>query len=65
MFSETRPNHNGIIFDLACIKINAREIFCLAPLAVLVMIVGVWPMPVMNLMNASLLRLVDLVKAVI
>ena len=46
-------------------EINAREIFCLAPLAILVMIVGVWPMPVMNLMNASLIRLVDLVKAVI
>ena len=29
------------------------------------MIVGVWPMPVLNLMNASLVRLVDLVKAVI
>jgi len=27
--------------------------------------VGVWPMPVMDLMNASLVRLVDLVKAVI
>jgi NADH-quinone oxidoreductase subunit M len=46
-------------------EINGREIFCLAPLAVLVMAVGVWPMPVMNLMNASLVRLVDLVKAVI
>jgi NADH-quinone oxidoreductase subunit M len=46
-------------------EINAREIFCLAPLVVLILIVGVWPMPVMNLMNASLVRLVDLVKAVI
>ena len=32
---------------------------------VLVLIVGVWPMPVLDLMNASLVRLVDLVKAVI
>jgi NADH-quinone oxidoreductase subunit M len=46
-------------------EINGREIFCLAPLGLLVMIVGVWPMPVLNLMNASLTRLVDLVKAVI
>ncbi|HEX9205024.1 MAG TPA: proton-conducting transporter membrane subunit, partial [Candidatus Deferrimicrobiaceae bacterium] len=46
-------------------EINAREIFCLAPLGILVMIVGVWPMPVLSLMNASLVRLVDLVKAVI
>ena len=29
------------------------------------MVVGVWPMPVLDLMNASLVRLVDLVKAVI
>ncbi len=46
-------------------EINAREIFCLAPLAVLVMAVGVYPMPVLNLMNASLLHLIDVVKAVI
>ena len=46
-------------------EINGREIFCLAPLVVLILIVGVWPMPVLDLMNASLLRLVDLVKAVI
>ena len=46
-------------------EINAREIFCLAPLVVLIMAVGVWPMPVLNLMNASLVRLVDLVKVVI
>jgi NADH-quinone oxidoreductase subunit M len=46
-------------------EINAREIFCLAPLGLLVMIVGVWPMPVLNLMNASLVRLVDVVKAVL
>jgi len=46
-------------------EINGREIFCLAPLGIIVLIVGVWPMPVMNLMNASLVHLVDLVKAVI
>jgi hypothetical protein len=32
---------------------------------VLILIVGVWPMPVLDLMNASMVRLVDLVKAVI
>ena len=46
-------------------EINGREIFCLVPLGIIVLFVGVWPMPVMNLMNASLVRLVDLVKAVI
>ncbi len=46
-------------------EINGREIFCLAPLGIIVLIVGVWPMPVMNLMSVSLVRLVDIVKAVI
>jgi NADH-quinone oxidoreductase subunit M len=46
-------------------EINAREIFCLAPLAVMTLILGVYPMPVLNLMNASLIRLVDVVKMVI
>jgi NADH-quinone oxidoreductase subunit M len=46
-------------------EINAREIFCLAPLGILVLIVGVWPMPILNLLNASAVRLVDLVKAVL
>jgi len=32
---------------------------------ILILIVGVWPMPVLDLMNASMVRLVDLVKAVI
>ena len=45
-------------------EINAREIFCLAPLGILVLIVGVWPMPILNLLNVSAVRLVDLVKAV-
>ncbi|MBP2673607.1 MAG: nuoM [Deltaproteobacteria bacterium] len=46
-------------------EINGREIFCLTPLAILVLFVGVWPMTVVNLMSVSLVRLVDLVKAVI
>jgi hypothetical protein len=29
------------------------------------MAVGIWPMPLLNLLNASAVRLVDLVKAVI
>ena len=46
-------------------EINKREMFCLAPLGILVLFVGVWPMSVVNLMSVSLTRLVDLVKAVI
>ena len=46
-------------------EINSREIFCLAPLGIIVMAIGVWPMPLLNLLNASAVRLVDLVKAVL
>jgi len=46
-------------------EINKLEIFCLTPLGILVVFVGVWPMSVVNLMSVSLTRLVDLVKAVI
>ncbi len=46
-------------------EINAREIFCLAPLAAIALFLGVYPMPVLRLMNTSLLKLVDVVKTVI
>jgi NADH-quinone oxidoreductase subunit M len=46
-------------------EINGREMFCLIPIGILVLFVGVWPMSVINLMSVSLTRLVDLVKAVI
>jgi NADH-quinone oxidoreductase subunit M len=46
-------------------EINAREIFCLAPLALLTLYFGVNPMPILNLMSTSLLKLVDVVKMVI
>ena len=46
-------------------EINSREIFCLAPLAAIALFLGVYPMPVLNLMSTSLGRLVDVVKLVI
>ncbi len=46
-------------------EINAREIFCLAPLAFLTLFFGVYPMPILNLMSTSLVKLVDVVKMVI
>jgi NADH-quinone oxidoreductase subunit M len=46
-------------------EINAREIFCLTPLALIAFFLGVYPIPVLNLMNSSLLKLVDVVKTVI
>ncbi|HEY5764408.1 MAG TPA: NADH-quinone oxidoreductase subunit M [Candidatus Deferrimicrobiaceae bacterium] len=46
-------------------EINTREIFCLAPLAAIALFLGVYPMPILNLMSTSLGRLVDVVKLVI
>ena len=46
-------------------EINAREIFCLTPLALMTLFFGVYPMPILALMNSSLVRLVDVVKTVI
>ncbi|PWB68165.1 MAG: oxidoreductase [Deltaproteobacteria bacterium] len=46
-------------------EINAREIFCLTPLAVISLFLGIFPMPLVNLMNTSLLKLVDVVKTVL
>ncbi len=46
-------------------EINAREIACLAPLSLIVVFLGVYPMPVLNLMSTSLVKLVDVVKTVI
>jgi NADH-quinone oxidoreductase subunit M len=42
--------------------INAREMFCLAPLALIVIWVGVYPMPILNLITASLRNLVEQVR---
>jgi len=46
-------------------EINAREIFCLTPLALIALFLGIYPMPVLNLMNTSLIKLVDVVRTVI
>jgi NADH-quinone oxidoreductase subunit M len=44
-------------------EISGRELFTLIPLAVVVIFLGIWPHPVLGLMNASLVHLIDLVKA--
>jgi len=43
--------------------INARELFTLVPLAAIVIFLGIWPHPVLNLMNTSLVHLIEVVKA--
>jgi len=44
-------------------EINAREIVTLAPLAVIVVVLGVYPHAVLDLINTSLLELNEIVKA--
>ncbi|TKJ42574.1 oxidoreductase [candidate division LCP-89 bacterium B3_LCP] len=43
-------------------EINGRELFTLIPLAIIIIFLGIWPHPVLNLMNASLVHLIDIVK---
>ncbi len=43
-------------------EINGREIFCLAPLGIIVLFLGVFPMPVLRMIDTSLLYLIDFVK---
>ncbi len=43
-------------------EINGREIFCVAPLGVIAMVLGVYPMPVLRMIDTSLLQLIELVK---
>ena len=43
--------------------INSRELFSLIPLAVIVIWLGIWPHPIMNLMNTSMSYLGELVKS--
>jgi NADH-quinone oxidoreductase subunit M len=42
--------------------INGRELFTLVPLGVIVIVLGVWPMPVLNLMSRSLGWVVEMVQ---
>jgi len=43
-------------------EINARELFTLVPLAIIVVLLGVYPTPVLNLMQSSLDNLVHVVQ---
>ena len=42
--------------------INARELFTLVPLAIIVILLGIWPHPILNLMNTSMTYLGQLVQ---
>ena len=57
-FGATNPKYEGIA------DINARELFTLVPLAVIILFLGIWPHPVLNLMNTSMSYLGDIVRSV-
>jgi NADH-quinone oxidoreductase subunit M len=44
-------------------EINGRELFTLVPLAAIIIFLGIWPHPVLKLMNATLVHLLDVVQA--
>ncbi|MFN3822297.1 MAG: NADH-quinone oxidoreductase subunit M, partial [bacterium] len=45
-------------------EINTRELFTLVPLAAIVILLGIWPHPVLDLMNCSLNYLGELMRTV-
>jgi NADH-quinone oxidoreductase subunit M len=42
-------------------EISPRELFCLVPLAIIVIFMGIWPGPMLDIMNKSMLLLKDVV----
>jgi len=56
-FGATNPKYETIA------EINGRELFTLIPLGIIVIILGVWPHPVLELMNGSLTFLGQIVQS--
>jgi NADH-quinone oxidoreductase subunit M len=44
-------------------EINGRELFTLTPLAAIVLFLGIYPMPILNLQSPALVRIAEQVKA--
>ncbi|RPH96175.1 NADH-quinone oxidoreductase subunit M [candidate division KSB1 bacterium] len=57
-FGATNPKYESLP------DINGRELFTLIPLAVIVIVLGIWPQPVLGLMNSSMTYLSHLVSQV-
>ncbi|MDP8238428.1 MAG: NADH-quinone oxidoreductase subunit M [Candidatus Hatepunaea meridiana] len=56
-FGATNPKYEDIA------EINGRELFTLVPLAVIVLFLGIWPHPILNLMNATMSYLGQIVQS--
>jgi NADH-quinone oxidoreductase subunit M len=50
-------------WDDVLTDVNGREIFTLAPLAIIIIVLGVYPTPALDWMAVSLGHLVDVVKS--
>ncbi len=57
-FGETNPKYADIK------DINGRELFTLIPLGIIVIFLGIWPHPILNLMNSSMSYLGEIMRAV-
>ncbi len=57
-FGKTNPKYENLP------DINGRELFTLVPLGIIVVVLGVWPHPILNLMNTSLSYLGEIMRAV-
>ena len=57
-FGETNPKYLDIK------DINGRELFTLIPLGIIVIFLGIWPHPVLDLMNSSLSHLANMMSSV-
>ncbi|MBU0508471.1 NADH-quinone oxidoreductase subunit M [bacterium] len=55
-FGAVNPKYTGLP------DINARELFTLIPLVLVIIFLGIWPHPVLNLMNTSMTYLGQLVQ---
>ncbi len=58
-FGETNPKYEAIA------DINGRELFTLIPLGVIVLVMGVWPHPILGLMNSSMTYLGHLIQTAV
>jgi NADH-quinone oxidoreductase subunit M len=57
-FGATNPKYENIS------DINGRELFTLIPLAVIILFLGIYPHPILGLMNSSLCHLGEIVRSV-
>ncbi len=58
-FGATNPKYENIT------EINGRELFTLVPLAIVIVFLGIWPHPILSLMNTSLTYLGNLIQSAV